>query len=92
MSKIKLSKETAMEVIKRTNETREQLKNNVRMMETNVNRNFEQIRDPSVKKYLQLQDTVKQNLGIMFEEMDNVVEYCKYIIRWIDEYNNDSES
>ena len=87
MGRIKLSKEAAMRAISFSNEARDELMNNIQIMDNNVNSQFSGLQDPAFKRYLemsgQMQDLLKQIGG----KMDDISKYCESVIRWIDSYS-----
>ncbi len=87
MARIKLSREAAMKAIAYSSEARDQLLSNAGILDNNVNSQFSGLTDPSIKKYVQLSEQMHGTLRQLGAKMDEISEYCKKVIRWIDEYS-----
>lgn len=87
MGKIILSKEAAMKAINYSNEARDQLINNINIMDNEVNSQFSGLQDPSFRRYLELSDQMQDMLKQIGGKMDEISQYCQSVIRWIDLYS-----
>lgn len=87
MGKIILSKEAAMKAINYSNEARDQLINNINIMDNEVNSQFSGLQDPSFRRYLELSDQMQDMLKQIGGKMDEISQYCQSVIRWIDSYS-----
>lgn len=87
MAKIKLSKEAATKAITYSDEANNELMNNVRVMDSNVNSQFSGLRDPAFRRYLELSDEMQALLLQVGARMSAISDYCRSVIRWIDTYS-----
>ncbi len=87
MARITISKEAAMKAITYSNEAREELIQNVNIMNNNVNARFAGLQDPAYKQYYELSMQMQNLLTQIGGKMEDVSNYCGKVIRWIDEYN-----
>ena len=88
MGRIKLSKESAMKAITYSQEAYENLAQNAKIMDTQVNNRFIGLKDPTYDSYLELSMQMQELLGQVGNKMEAVSEYCQSVIRWIDAYND----
>ena len=88
MGRIKLSKELAMKAITYSQEAYENLAQNAKIMDTQVNNRFIGLKDPTYVSYLELSMQMQELLGQVGNKMEAVSEYCQSVIRWIDAYND----
>ena len=87
MARIKLSKEAAMKAITYSNEAKDELMMNVRVMDNNVNSQFSGLRDPAFRRYLELSEQMQSLLSQVGAKMEAISDYCQTIMRWIDTYS-----
>lgn len=87
MGRIMLSKDAAARAITYSNEAKEQLLSNVRVMDNNVNSQFSALQDPASKRYLELSEQMQSLLIQIGGKMDDISKYCESVMRWIDAYN-----
>ncbi len=87
MAKIRLSKDAAMKAIAYSEEAREQLLENINIMDRDVNSQFEGLQDPAFVRYLELSEQMQRLLRQVGDKMNSISEYCKAVMRWIDSYN-----
>ncbi len=88
MGRIKLSKESAMKAITYSQEAYENLAQNAKIMDSQVNNRFIGLKDPTYVSYLELSMQMQELLGQVGNKMEAVSEYCQSVIRWIDAYND----
>ena len=88
MAKIQLSESAAMKIIEYSNSTGEELLTNVRIMDSNVNSNFEGLNDPVIKRYLELSEDLNDAIKQISQKTNDVAEYCKAVLNWIDTYKS----
>lgn len=88
MGKITLSREAAMKAISYSEEARNSLLTNINIMDNGVNSQFAGLTDPTFKKYLELSGQMQEMLRQVGNKMDNIAEYCRKVIRWIDDYSD----
>lgn len=87
MGKIKISKDAATKAITFSKEAYECLRENVAIMDKQVNGKFVGLKDPAYTSYLELSMQMTETLGQVQQKMEAVSEYCQSVIRWIDLYN-----
>ena len=88
MGRIKLSKESALKAITYSKEAYENLAQNAKIMDSQVNNRFIGLKDPAYVSYLELSMQMQELLGQVGNKMEAVSEYCQSVIRWIDAYND----
>lgn len=88
MGRIVLSREAAMKAISYSDEARNELLNNMNVMDNNVNSHFASLQDPTFKKYLELSAQMQEMLKRVSGKMDEISEYCQGVVRWIDDFSN----
>ena len=88
MSRKRLSREDVMRVIASSEDAMNQLRTNVTVMDSNVNSNLSGLQDPTVKKYLELSDEMQTMIKQIGGKMEEISEYCKSVIRWMDGYSD----
>ena len=88
MAKIKLSKDAALKAINYSAETREQLATNANVLDNSVNSQFTGLQDPAFRQYLALSEKMQDMIRQMGDKLEAVSEYCRKVIKWIDEYNS----
>lgn len=88
MGRIKLSKDSAMKAITYSKEAYENLAQNARIMDQQVNNRFIGLKDPAYVSYLELSMQMQELLGQVGNKMEAVSDYCQSVIRWIDTYND----
>ena len=84
--RITLSEKAARQAISYSEEAREELLTNVSVMDNNVNSNFSGLQDPTFKKYLELSEQMQEMLKQVGVKMDEISEYCKSVIDWIQRF------
>ena len=87
MARIKLSREAAMKAISYSDEARNELLNNISVMDNNVNSHFSGLQDPTFKKYLELSGQMQEMLKQVSGKLDEISTYCQSVIRWIDDFS-----
>lgn len=87
MATIRLSKNAATKVILYSEEASEQLISNINIMDNNVNSQFEGLQDPAFRRYLEMSEEMQLRLKQVSKKMADISEYCRKVIRWIDNYN-----
>ncbi len=87
MGRFQLSKEAAQSAIYYSDETREKLLNNIKIMDNNVYSLFANLKDPTFKKYIELSTQVDNLLIQISQRLDDISSYCRSVISWIDRYN-----
>lgn len=87
MGKFQLSKAAAQSAIYYSTETREKLLNNIKIMDNNVYSLFATLKDPTLKKYVELSTQVDKLLIQITQRLDDISSYCRQVITWIDKYN-----
>ena len=88
MARIQLSESAAMKIIEYSHSTGEELLSNVRVMDNNVNSNFEGLNDPVIKRYLELSEDLNDAIKQISLKTNDVAEYCKAVLNWIEAYKN----
>ena len=88
MARIQLSESAAMKIIEYSNSTGEELLTNVRVMDNNVNTNFEGLNDPVIKRYLELSENLNDTIKQISQKTNDVAEYCKAVLTWIEAYKS----
>ncbi|MBR2296053.1 MAG: hypothetical protein IKA43_01445 [Clostridia bacterium] len=86
MAAFTISAEAAGKAIQYSSEAVEKLSSNMRLLDTNVNSNFQGLQDPSIKKYLELSEQMQEMLRQVGDKMTQVEDYCKKVIAWIQDY------
>lgn len=87
MGQITLSKDACMKAITYSAETNGQLLANMNLMNNNVNSQFAGLQDPAFRRYLELSNQMHIMLKQISGKIEAISEYCKSVIRWIDEYS-----
>lgn len=82
-----LSIEAANRAIQYSSEAVEHLSANVKTMNDVVNSNFAGLEDPAFQRYLELSAQMQDMLMQVSDKMEQIEEYCKKVIRWIQEYS-----
>ena len=88
MARFKISREAAQRAINYSEEAATELRQNVIVMDNNVNSIFSGLQDPTLKKYLELSEQMQDMIRQVSSQMDAISEYCQGVIRWIDDYND----
>ena len=88
MARIKLSREAAMKAITYSQEAYENLAQNAKFMDTQVNNHFIGLKDPTYISYLEMSMQMQELLGQVGNKMEAISDYCQSVIRWIDMYND----
>lgn len=87
MSQIKLSIGAAQNVKKISEDTKDKLINNIKILDGEVNSIFASLQDPTVKKYLELSENLQKSLTGIAQSIEGIEEYCNAVIAWIQGYN-----
>jgi len=87
MGKFQLSKAAAQSAIYYSTETREKLLNNIKIMDTNVYSLFANLKDPTLKRYVDLSTQVDRLLIQITQRLDDISSYCRQVMNWIDKYS-----
>jgi len=88
MGKNVLSIPAAKRAIEESQQTREALMRNLKLLDDVVNEGFRGLLDPTIKAYLKMSDEVSEMLRKIGMSMDACEDYCRRIINWIIEYSN----
>ena len=88
MSKIQLSTSSALKIIDYSNRTGQELLTNVKVLNDDVNSQFRGLNDPVIKKYLELSEELNDSIKIICQKTNDVSDYCKTVINWIEMYKN----
>lgn len=85
MSSFTMSKSAAMNVIRYSQEMYDELNGNTKTLNQNILAQFQTMKDPkATQKYSELMMTLEKLLKDTQIAIDDVVQYCEQIIRWID--------
>ncbi len=87
MGRIQLSERAARAVKAAANEASADLLTNVNVMDNNVNSLFSGLKDPSVRKYLELSNQMQDMIKQMAGSMEAISEYCDKVIAWMQSYS-----
>lgn len=88
MSKILLTRSAIVRGKELCADSKEQILKNSNTMNENINTLFKDIFDPSIKKYIELNDVLSEALEKVTRKMDDLGEYCDKVLTWYDKYNN----
>lgn len=88
MSTFIVSKQSAQRIITGTEATQGMLLRNNKVLNASVDDKLYQLQDPSVNRYLELSDQLQDKLTLINAKMDDIINYCQAVIRWIDNYTN----
>lgn len=88
MSKILLTRNAIIRGKEYCNDSKEQILKNTTTMNNGINQLFSNVSDPSIKKYLELNDVLDEALRKVSRKMDDLGEYCDKVLSWYDKYNN----
>ena len=72
MGKITISKNAALKAIEYSRQTQDDLLSNIRIMDDNVNSEFEGLQDPTIIKYLELSDQLKEKMILITNKLEIV--------------------
>ena len=86
MGRITVSEKAAMKAITYSDEARDQLMTNIRIMDNDVNSQFSGLQDPSFKRYLELSGQMQDLLARIGGKMEEISNYCQSVISWIRKY------
>ena len=81
-----LSIEACSKAIEYSSDTREKLMQNITKLSNSVDTQFSGLKDPSIKRYLELSEQVQTMLKNIGGKMDEVSEHCQHVIAWIKKY------
>lgn len=85
MSSFTMSKSAVMNVIRYSQEMYDELNGNTKTLNQNILAQFQTMKDPkATQKYSELMMTLEKLLKDTQIAIDDVVQYCEQIIRWID--------
>ena len=88
MSKILLTRSAIVRGKEYCVDSKEQLLKNNNTMNEGINNLFSDVSDPSIKKYIELNDVLSEALEKVARKMDDLGEYCDKVLAWYDKYNN----
>ena len=57
-------------------------------MDEGIEKLFSSVSDPSIKKYIELNDVLSEAIKKFTAKIDSIDEYCGKVLVWYDKYNN----
>ena len=88
MSKILLTRSSIVRGKEYCDDSKSQILKNNRTMNDGIKNLFANITDPSIKKYMELNDVLSEALVNVTRKIDDISEYCNKVLAWYDKYNN----
>ena len=88
MSKILLTRSSIVRGKEYCDDSKDQILKNSNAMNDGIKELFQNITDPSIKKYMELNDVLSEALVNVTRKIDDISEYCNKVLAWYDKYNN----
>ena len=82
-----LPKDPVFRLKELADEARNDLLNNINIMDNNVNSHFSGLQDPTFRKYLELSGQMQEMLKQVSAKMNEISEYCQSVIDWISDFS-----
>lgn len=86
MSSNTISVPAAQAVIRYSEDTIEKLNTELVRLDSEVNSKFAGLTDPTIAKYNELSENMRNTLMQICAKMQEVSDYCKEVIRWVGDY------
>lgn len=89
MATIKLSKEAALKAQRISQDTYNELVQNVNILRKEIEMQYQNLNDKATtKKLAEMFQIIENLLSKLANNFDDINDYCDKTIRWIDEWNN----
>ena len=88
MAKIIMTRSSIVRARQYCEDSKKQILSNNNIMKEGIDKLFSSVSDPSIKKYIELNDVLSEALKKFTTKIDSIDEYCVKVLAWYDKYSN----